>query len=120
MLNYACDGPEKDNITGYIVFSSLVKPGKKTKLNKLSEIFLMSFSKVLPSVKRSINIAPKYMSHNPEMVKKIEDDKLMIREGSLKSCMKVNFVIIVFFCYSSFIIINYLWYLIITNLIISF
>ncbi|CAG8445117.1 7489_t:CDS:10 [Acaulospora morrowiae] len=83
-LNYACDGPEKNNLTGFIISSPLIQQPVQNRVNHNLVTIGNIVSKLLPSLTISIPLDPKTTSHDPEEVKKYSEDPLILRASTLR------------------------------------
>ncbi|CAG8509674.1 8458_t:CDS:2 [Diversispora eburnea] len=87
VFNYACVGPEKDNLCGYIICSPFFQQGDKTKKPAFLTFTVVALSKVIPNLTIPVNLDPKYLSHDPEIVKSYVEDPLNNGVGSLETHM---------------------------------
>ncbi|RHZ78803.1 hypothetical protein Glove_156g43 [Diversispora epigaea] len=85
VFNYACVGPEKDNLDGYIISAPFFEQGEETKKPGVLTFAVTSLSKVLPNLTTAVDLDPKYLSHDPEIVKQYAEDPLNVGVGSLKT-----------------------------------
>ncbi|CAG8696691.1 5138_t:CDS:2, partial [Ambispora leptoticha] len=81
--NYATEGPERDNVTGFLISAPFLNQAAPTKTPQSNVYLVSAVSKVLPSFQVGIKLPPEYLSRVPEEVRKYEDDPFVHSIGSL-------------------------------------
>jgi len=84
-LNYAAEGPERENLAGFVISSPLVSQSPETKPPQPVLLLGTAASKVLPSFQIPVQLPSKYVSRIPEEVDKHANDPLNHSIGSLRS-----------------------------------
>ncbi|CAJ0835609.1 6771_t:CDS:2, partial [Entrophospora sp. SA101] len=84
-LNYACEGPERDNLAGIIASAPLVLPSVQSKPAQPVVTIGSALSKVLPNLTIPVGMNAKYISRDPEEVQKYINDPLIHGAASLRS-----------------------------------
>ncbi|CAG8580910.1 9632_t:CDS:2 [Ambispora gerdemannii] len=82
-VNYATEGPERDNVAGFLISAPFLDQPASTKPSQSIVYLGTAVSKVLPSFQIGVKFFPEYTSRVPEEVKKYEDDPLIHSIGSL-------------------------------------
>ncbi|CAG8772306.1 17301_t:CDS:1, partial [Acaulospora colombiana] len=73
-LQYASDGPERENLAGFIISAPLLH---QTTTSEIVVVIGTIVSNFLPGLTISTSLEPSWMSHDSEFVEKCSEDPLM-------------------------------------------